>query len=157
MNECIKEILSVSSGFLTPLIAILTIIIAYQQWKTNNNKLKFEKYDRKLHIYEEVKKIIYLTISDANVSYDDLIKYITSVSEADFIFSEQINDYINEIYKRGVNLNHWSKKYKDSTQEKPEDYDHNKIVNEIHKETIWFSEQLTNYKLIFKKEMDIRN
>lgn len=55
---CIEEIIKLSSGLLTPIIAIVATYIAYQQWKTNKQKLVLDRYDRRLRIYGKLK--IYL-------------------------------------------------------------------------------------------------
>ena len=54
----VPNMIDISKALLTPIIAIVTVYIAYQQWKTNELKLKLEKYDRRLRVYEEVIKIL---------------------------------------------------------------------------------------------------
>ena len=149
------ETVAILQALLTPVIAITTTYIAWQQWRTNRQKLNLEKYDRRLRIYQEVVKILQITMRDAKASPDDLLQFRTSVAEADFLFGKEIAMYIDEIYKRGINLWHWSRTYRDSTQEIPEGYDHKKVVDEMHKELIWFTEQIEPAKKKFKKYLDI--
>ena len=52
----IEEMIEISTALLTPIIAIIATYIAYQQWKTNQLKLNLERYDRRLEVYEEVRK-----------------------------------------------------------------------------------------------------
>ncbi|MEQ1816116.1 MAG: hypothetical protein ABL861_06545 [Nitrosomonas sp.] len=96
---CIERIIEISQALLTPLIAVVATYIAYQQWQTNKQKLMLERYDRRLKVYEEVCKILSIIIRDANASYDDLLRFRTAVSEADFLFGREIPEYIDEIYK----------------------------------------------------------
>jgi len=49
---------SVLSALLTPLIAIITTYIAYQQWQGNKLKLKMERYERRLRVYQEMVKML---------------------------------------------------------------------------------------------------
>ena len=81
---CLPEIGAISQALLTPLIAIVATYIAWQQWQTNKQKLEMDRYDRRLHVYEEVRKILSIVLRDAKASYEDLLKFRTSVSEADF-------------------------------------------------------------------------
>lgn len=53
-----KDAVALFNAFLTPLIAIVAVYIAWQQWQTNKHKLELELYDRRLRIYEEVRKIL---------------------------------------------------------------------------------------------------
>ena len=152
---CVKQIIEISKGLLTPLIAIVATYIAWQQWQTNRQKLTFERYDRRLRVYEEVRKILTIILRDANASTDDLLKFRTSVSEADFLFGSEIPEYIDEIYKRGLNLRKCNQQYRDYTQTKPESYDSKKVVEEMNKELTWLTEQFEPAKEKFKKYLDI--
>lgn len=152
---CIEQALEISKGLLTPVIAIVTTYIAWQQWKTNQHKLKLEKYNRRLLVYEEVKKILSIIVRDAEVSTEDLLRFRTSVSEADFLFGQEIIDYIDDIYKRGLNLRRWNQEYRDYTQTKPEGYDHKKVVDEMNKELTWLSKQFEPAKEKFRKYLDL--
>lgn len=152
---CLPEIGAISQALLTPLIAIVATYIAWQQWQTNKQKLEMDRYDRRLHVYEEVRKILSIVLRDAKASYEDLLKFRTSVSEADFLFGPDITDYIDEIYKRGVKLAYWSGEYRDSTQAHGEGYDHDKVVDGMHTELTWLTEQFEPAKQKFKKYLDI--
>ena len=92
---------------------------------------------------------------DGKSSTDDLLSFRTSVSEADFLFGSEIVDYIDEIYKRGLNLWRCNQEYRDYTQTKPEGYDHKKVVDEIYKELTWISEQFEPAKEKFRKYLDL--
>lgn len=80
------QIIEISKALLTPLIAIVATYIAWQQWRTNKQKLVLERYDRRLRVYEEVIRILSVIVRDAKASYDDLLRFRTAVSEADFLF-----------------------------------------------------------------------
>jgi uncharacterized ubiquitin-like protein YukD len=154
---CIDEIVRLSQALLTPLIAIVATYIAWQQWRTNKQKLTLDRYDRRLRIYEEVRKILSIILRDAKVSFDDLLKFRTSVSEADFLFGEEISKYIDEIYRRGVQLEYWNGEYRDYSQVKPEGYNHSKVVEGMHAELDWLTKQFEPAKQVFKKYLDVSN
>jgi len=140
---------------MTPLIAIIATYIAYQQWNTNKQKLILDRYDRRLKVYEEVVQILSIIIQTARPNFEDLIKFRRAVSEADFLFGPEIMQYIDEIYKRGIQLEYLNKQYRDSTQPSAEGYDHQKVCDSMHAEFIWFSKQFEPAKLKFKKYLDI--
>lgn len=150
-----EEMIEIFRGLLTPTIAIIATYIAYQQWKTNQQKLKLERYDRRLRVYEEVRKILSIIFRDAKATTEDLLKFRTSVSEADFLFGPEISEYIDEIYNRGLDLCRWNDEYRDHTQEHPEDYDHAQVVKNKHQELSWLKEQFKPAKEKFKKYLDI--
>jgi len=153
----IEQIAEISSALLTPVVAIVATYIAWQQWKTNQQKLVLDRYDRRLRVYEEVRKIIGIILRQGKASYEELLRFWAAVSEADFLYGSEITDYIDEIYKRGVNLQSWTEQYRGSTQEKPEGYDHQKVIEGKHSEFEWFTKQFEPAKQKFKKYLDISN
>ena len=122
------EIIEILKGLLTPVIAFFATYVAWQQWQTNRQKLNLERYDRRLRVYEEVRKILSIIARDAQASFDDLLKFHTSVSEADFLFGPEIPEYIDQIYMRGLTL--WQ--CKEEYRYKPEGYDHKKVVTKMY-------------------------
>jgi len=86
---CLIDFAELSKAFLTPLIAIITAYIAYQQWKTNQLKLHLDRYDRRLKVYEEVRKILSIIVRDAKANFVDLLEFRRAVSEADFLFGPE--------------------------------------------------------------------
>lgn len=151
----IDEVLKISQGLLTPLIGIIATYIAWQQWKTNQNKLKLDRYERRLQVYKEVVRFISIGIRDANYDNNELMTFRSKVSEADFLFGEEVPKYIDELHRRAVNLHRWNQEYRDYSQQKPEGYDHGKVVEEKHKELTWVSSQLEPARNIFKKYLDV--
>ncbi|MDR4469116.1 MAG: hypothetical protein MRJ68_12615 [Nitrospira sp.] len=152
---CIEQVIEFSKGLLTPLIAIVATYVAWQQWQTNRQKLILDRYDRRLRVYEEVRKILSIILRDAKASYEDLLKFRTAVSEADFLFGQEIPEYIDEIYKRGLNLQRCCAEYRDYAQEKPEGYDHTEITAGMNSELVWLTGQFEPAKLKFKKYLDV--
>jgi|SRR2546423_7266550 len=152
---CPHELVELSKVALTPLIAVVTAYIAWQQWKTNQQKLVLDRYDRRLKVYEEVRRILSIITRDANVSVEELLRFRTAVSEADFLFGSEIPEYIDAIYKHGVGLSHWKREYRDYTQATPEGYDHQKVVSSMEAELTWLTEQFEPAKKMFRKYLDI--
>lgn len=142
---------------LTLLIAGVATYIAWQQWKTNQLKVRLDRYDRRLKVYEEVQKILQIILRDANASYEDLLKFRIAVAEADFLFGPEIPAFIDEIYVRGVKLRHWHDQYRDYTQEEPPGYDHQEVTDGMHSEVMWLTHQFEPAKEKFRKYLDVSN
>lgn len=153
----LESFIQIFSGLLTPLIAIVTVYIAWQQWKTNERKFKLDVYERRLIIYEEVKKFLLIICREADVEFDEAIRFRTSVSEADFLFGSEIVQYIDEIYQRAIHLRQCNEGYRDYSQAKPEGYDHSKVVEGKHNELTWLAEQLEPAKEKFSKYLSIKS
>ena len=156
MNFDTECVIRISAALLTPLIAIVASYIAYQQLKANSEKVKLDKFDRRFRIYEELEKILIIIRGGEGATYDQLTEFRRSVAQADFLFGPEIGEYLKEIYDRGINLRYWTEQYRDQYQEKPEGYDHSKVVESKHIEIIWLTEQLEKTaKAKFKKYLDL--
>jgi hypothetical protein len=152
---CLADFVEISKAVLTPLIAVVAVYIAWQQWKTNQQKLVLDRYDRRLRVYEEVRKILSIILRDGKANTDDLLRFRTSVSEADFLFGPEIPKYIDEIYKHGIALWRWTTEYRDYTQEKPAGYNHEKTVESMAVELEWLSGQFEPAKEMFRRYLDV--
>ena len=136
-----QQWLEISKGLLTPVIAIIAVYVAWQQWQLNKRKMKLELYDRRKAVYEELKKLFSIISRDATVDMRDLSTYWVNVSEADFLFGSDVTSYLKETYDHGVKLSYWNRQYKDYTQTKPAGYDHDKVVEGMDSELKWLMDQ----------------
>lgn len=152
----LDQLAEFSKAMLTPMIGVVTLYIAWRQWKINEQKLNLDLYDRRLKVYEEVKQILSIILRDAKASYEDLLKFYRATSEADFLFGPEIPAYIEEIYQHGVQLQAWNNQYRDYTQPIPEGYDHKKVCDGMHNELMWLIEQFEPAKEKFRPYLKIK-
>lgn len=149
--------MDILKSLLTPVIAVITVYIAYQQYAVNKRKLEFDHYERRVQIYREVRAILILVQRDFKPEINELQKFITATAEADFLFDPEIPAYIDEIVKRGWKSRSAHSQYRDFTQPIPQQYDHEKIVSDMLEQETWFTEQITTgaAKAKFKKYLDV--
>src|SRR6266581_2715810 len=114
-----QTVVSVFSALLTPVIAIIATYIAWQQWKGNELKLRLERYEKRLRIYQEVIKMLSLIMRDADAKLEDLMTFRANTAEADFLFGPEIPEYIVEIFSRGLKLRRANIRYQHAGQEEP--------------------------------------
>jgi hypothetical protein len=151
--------LQILQGLLTPVIAVIALYIAWQQWKVNEQKFKFDQYERRLRVYQEVLAILNLVLRDFNPEFGELQKFRAATVEADFLFDDEpdISAYLDEIVSRGLKL--WSAhhEYRDFTQPHPPGYDHQKVIDAMHEQQQWFTQQLETgaAKQKFKKYLTV--
>ncbi len=139
------QVITILQGLLTPLIAIITTYIAWQQWKGNQLKLKMDRYERRLHVYQEVVKTLKECTSGELREFRVIVDFGASTAEADFLFGPEIRQYLDEISSRAAKLRSSNVQYRDFTQPVPAGYDHEKIVNEMSTQANWFVEQLVGF------------
>ncbi len=150
--------IKILQGLLTPVIALLALYIAWQQWQVNERKYQLDLYERRLHVYQEVAAFLRRVLRDFKPEIAELQSFIASTAEADFLFDPDIPAYLDEIYRRACSLRSAHNQYRDMFQPIPPGYDHQKIVDEMHEQEVWFSNQLSTgaTKEKFKKYLDVR-
>ncbi len=150
--------INILQGLLTPVIALLALYIAYQQWQVNERKYHLDLYERRLRVYREVVAFLSRVFRDFKPDITELQAFIASTAEADFLFDADIPTYRDEIYKRAWAVRWAHSQYHDTFQlPPPPGYDHQKIAQEICEQEKWFAEQVDNQtaKQKFKKYLDV--
>ena len=99
-----SPVLQILQGLLTPVIGVTTLYIAWQQWKTNERRAVLDRYERRLRIYQHVVEFLRVIVRDFKVEIPGILKLSAETAEADFLFGEDIPNYLDEIYTRGVKL-----------------------------------------------------
>lgn len=89
----------------TPVVADAGVAIAYQQYQVNHRKIFMDQYDRRLRIYEAVKKLLSIIVSEGKVEIRDLLGFRQKVAEADFLFPPDVMAYLDELYSRAFVTN----------------------------------------------------
>jgi hypothetical protein len=147
--------LQILQALLTPVIACITVYIAWQQWQGSKLRLVLDRYERRLRVYQDVVALLLLVQRDFKPEIADLQKFRRDTAEADFLFESEISVYLDEIFKRGVEL--WSARneYRDFTQQPPPGYDHNEVVKTMHEQEVWFTNQFGAAKQKFKNYLDV--
>ena len=90
-----------------------------------------------------------------NPKIPDLMKFSGDTAEAVFLFGPEIPEYIDEIYKHGLDLHTARAEYRDFRQPVPEGYDHQKVVEAMTAQEKWFVGQFAAATEKFKKYLDI--
>jgi len=142
-------------GLLTPIVAVITTYIAWQQWKTNQRKVDLDRYDRRLKVYQETIKYIQQFNQDFKVQLPDLYSFYVATAEADFLFSPEIRAYIDEIYSRALKHHAAKSQYRDSNQPPIENYDHKAVCAAMEQQQEWFIDQPKHVLSKFKIYLDI--
>lgn len=99
------EVVRVLSALLTPAIAVLTALIALQQYKTNRNQFRLALLARRVTVLNATREFIAKAVGQGNVHLTDLDAFLFETRESDFLFGSDITQYLRELYDHGVNLN----------------------------------------------------
>ena len=141
-----KQFIDYFSAALIPLIAIISTYIAYQQYKTNNIKLKHDLFEKRWLVYKTIMDTIEVVIREGNINDDKLLKFNIERAQSYFLFNESLHKYIDEIYEKLIDLQEMN-----STTEE-EKAKNAKKLGELKK---WFIAQIKVTKEKFHKFLNL--
>lgn len=133
-----RDILTVSSGLLTPLIAIIATGIAWQQWRTNHLKVQHDLYERKLAVYTALMEFLDPIFSDGNVGVSATIAFLRKTRESYFLFGNDIEDYLKLIHDKAIALDALHSQIHESNLP---DGDRSHLIDERTQLKMWFNKQ----------------
>ena len=90
---------------LTPLIAVISTWIAYQQFQTQRLKLKSDLFDKRFAVFETVLGFIGIVATFQQPTAQDVVNLDKAKITSFFLFGTEVPDYIESIRKRAANLN----------------------------------------------------
>jgi hypothetical protein len=154
------SILDILTAIFTGIIAVFAAIIAYQQYRINRQRFKFETYDRKLGVYKSVQKFLRDILREGKTDYPKLFEFYEDASETIFLFENPnpIVDKIEEIYKKGNRMIYLSQKLypRDGAQGLPVGDERSKVANEESELLQWHVEQLKEVRELFREHIQLK-
>lgn len=134
---------------LTILIACLVAYIAYQQYKTNRDKLKLSLFEKRFSIYEALDEFLVHILKNGNVSDEAIIDYSKNTNEAYFLFEKDIIDFMEDVIKKATKFQFIIEQLNDEEQKIGDE--RTKLVDDKHELAKWFGAELRSIKWRFSK------
>jgi hypothetical protein len=149
------KIIEITSSILTPLTAIIVVYIAIKQYKLEKFYTKIDLYETRLPIYQSVMVFISKVIKDADIKLEDCFQLLRETSQKSFLFKPEVNNYIDKVYKKGLQLNMTNKQINALIDDSSKNKEYQKICEENHELLVWFGEQFKETEKIFGKYLII--
>ncbi|MDD8017953.1 MAG: hypothetical protein PHP42_06240 [Bacteroidota bacterium] len=134
-----QDIIQFFSAMLTPVIAIVTVYIAIQQYRLSKFRTRHELFERRSAVYKAV--MIFLretTRLDHNMD-ESLSHFMGDTADSFFLFKSEINDHIESLYLKGIDLWKINEDLKVTSLKK----DERRLLTKKRLELVtWFGEQI---------------
>jgi hypothetical protein len=146
------------SDFLTPIITILALYIAYQQFRTNKQRLLFETYEKRLAIYNAVQDYLSLVLRDAKTDLNKISDFRQNTSQAVFLFDSSVQNKIDEIFKKSHEMRELEEQLYPNGQNNgiPVGAERKRVSHEKTLLVKWHIRQLDVTKKLFSKKMSLK-
>ncbi|EJG2373267.1 hypothetical protein [Vibrio parahaemolyticus] len=92
------------SALLVPVLTVIGIYIAYQQFVINKQRLNHETYERRLEVYKAIQLHLSRIAQEGHTTYHDTLKFNAEASEAAFLFDKTVPQLVTEIYQKSISL-----------------------------------------------------
>lgn len=154
-NQNFTEVLS---GYLTPLIALIALYIAYQQFHTNKQRFLFETYEKRLAVFMAVQDYLKFILREGNTELKEILEFDQKTAQALFLFDKSIQKKISEIYKKSIQMRELQSRLysKDGKKGLPIGEERNKISEENTTLLKWHIKQIEETKKLFSKKMSLK-
>ncbi|ENJ1705732.1 hypothetical protein AB0574_002905 [Vibrio parahaemolyticus] len=135
-----KDWVDITAALLTPVIAIIGVVIAGLQWRLGSSKFMYDVFEKRYKVFEATQRYIGHIIATAEVDEIERVNFLRDTKVAFAIYDPKVTEYLKLIHKKSLELRlHQSKN------------DHDKESKVL----VWFTKQLENHKEQFEKQLKI--
>ena len=145
-----KDWVDILSALLTPTIVLLGGYIAWQQSRTNRNRLKLELFDKRYKVYENIRKFIASILISARVEQGQCIEFLRDTKSLGFLFDDKIEKLTKEMYEKASRLHLLNKTAEGRTGDQIQNN-----LNQRKEIMEWFAQQLNDIDKVFKKYLKL--
>ncbi len=147
----------VLSASLVPVIAIVGVYIAYQQFQLNKQRLRHETYERRLNVYKVVQYFLSEIMREGRTTYDKVLQFNSDASEAAFLFDDSVQNKIDEIFKKSLDMVGTHEKLYPSSGSAglPVGDERSKVADEEKELLLWLVDELKNSRSFFAEKLGL--
>jgi hypothetical protein len=92
------------SAALTPVIGLIAVYIARQQYLINRRQHRLALFEKRLAVFNSTMRMIGAVLENADATLQQCMKFIQETRDHDFLFGPEVGEYINKVYKKGTEL-----------------------------------------------------
>ena len=143
LTNLVTSIMPVLAALLTPTIAAVAVLIAYEQFVINRRQYRLALFEKRYAIFNATAKFIAVILQEANISVRQCIQLLQDTRDSEFLFGKDVTEFIDEVYKKAVALHAHMAMGADHAQQGHD-------INE------WFAGKIAEARTIFGRYLDFR-
>ena len=93
------------SAIAVGIIGLVTVTIAYRQWRTAHSKFRLDLFNERKAVYRACRELLGHITRTGTASNDQLVTFNDAVRDADFLFDDKIAKYVENLRRLGIELN----------------------------------------------------
>lgn len=84
---------------LTLLVSLLVLIVSYSQWRTANQRVVVDLYDRRLAVYQRLEAAISEVMRHGAANDQSFHEFAVGQADARFLFGDDVKEYLQQLRK----------------------------------------------------------
>lgn len=113
--DCMEMTLGVADILVTFFVGLAAAAIAWMQFRLGHHTLKAELFEKRYIVFNGARKFLSAIMRDGNCSHDAVVEYIISTADAEFLFDEEMVDYLANLKDRGLQLASATRDFQDTS------------------------------------------
>ncbi len=139
------------SGLLTPVLAIVATVILVLQYVLAKRRWRLDLYDKRYPVFLATMQYLSFIGQHASVDDEELFKFLRNSKDKEFLFGNNVQEYLEQLYKKGVRLNYLNRRL----DHEAVDEKRTKLADELEETLNWFSKQFEVSKALFGEYLKI--
>jgi hypothetical protein len=137
----------------TLFLSVAVVVIAWQQWRVAENKLRLDLFDRRYKVYDATKEFLAGIIRDATFTDSQLFEFNAETSDAEFLFEADLVAYLAQIRKRALHM----RMSRTLLEPKPVGDERSRLAEAEHDQLVWLTDQITAMTSVFAPYLGFAN
>lgn len=152
------DLITILSGLLTPVIAILATYIAWKQHHIDKYRLKNELYDRRAEVYTALDLFLIDFIREGHTTFERTHQFYNQISKSKFLFDKDIQNYLMKIYRKAIKCYELQIKMypENGSQGLPVGEERSKVAQEQCDIIKWISKQSNDSIEVFREYFEFK-
>ena len=120
-------------------IAAMVGYVAYRQWRTARDRLRFDLFEKRYVIYERIQTIIIAALSAHPPNSEEILDFYRGTRGVEFLFGPEIEIYLGELRD---SLGRLAGLQRHLALGQTQDPNYTVDLNEVHEMKLYFERQL---------------
>ena len=88
----------------TLIIGIFAGYIAWRQWRTSQDRLALDLFERRFQVFQELTRTIAAAFQKANVQISDPASFDAATEKARYLFGAEVHAYLKQVRPKLINI-----------------------------------------------------
>jgi hypothetical protein len=151
--DCTPHWTAYISAVVVPIIALIAAWIAFRQSQIARNKLKLDLFEKRMAVYETVRKTLGTAASRGKLTPEEEVSYLAGIHPAQWLFGPEVFKYLDEtLWHKITDLD-----LHNSMLKEPPGEERSKHVRERAETLTWLVAQLKEFDNLCRKYLMLKH